>query len=43
LKEGYPLSINVPLTGKRQMMKVVVYDEIADRVGSQKVYYAAKR
>jgi hypothetical protein len=43
LKEGIPLSINVPLVDKKQKMKVIVYDETSDRVGCQTIHYAAPK
>jgi VWFA-related protein len=43
MKEGYSFSTNVPLKGEKQMMKVVVYDENTDKVGSQTVFYAAPK
>jgi Ca-activated chloride channel homolog len=41
MKEGYSFSTDVPLKGEKQLMKVVVYDETTDRVGSQTVLYTA--
>jgi hypothetical protein len=41
--EGIPFSISVPLTGKKQTMKVIVYDEISDRAGLQTIRYTEKK
>jgi VWFA-related protein len=43
MKEGIPLSINVPLVDKKQKMKVIVYDETSDRTGCKTIHYAAPK
>jgi hypothetical protein len=43
MKEGIPLSINVPLADKKQKLKVIVYDKTSDRMGCQTIHYAAQK
>jgi len=38
LKEGILISSTVPLKVKKQIIKVVVYDETNDRVGSKLIH-----
>jgi VWFA-related protein len=39
VKSGYPLSITIPSAGKKQVIKVVVYDSKTGNIGTQTVQY----
>jgi hypothetical protein len=43
MKDGIPLSVNVPLISKKQKIKVIIYDETSDKVGCQTIRYPAKK
>jgi VWFA-related protein len=43
MQEGIPLSMNIPLVGKKQTMKIIVYDENSDKAGGKTIHYTSKK